>query len=401
MDDPLKDKAKESAKESSLGPQRAKKIDAQPSQVASSRPSFITSHAAPPAATSRAKKTSSPSTHSQSLSSGPSFSPEEESTLRPAKLHEFVGQKTTCDRLSVSIKAARARGEPLAHCLLSGPPGLGKTTLAMIVAKEMGKKCYTTSGPTLEKAADLAGLLNQLEEGDVLFIDEIHRLSRQIEEYLYPAMEDFILDLMVDSGGAARSVQLQLQPFTLVGATTRQGLLTAPLRTRFGLSCRLDYYDEATLASIIERSSALLKMQGFGSKEALEIARRARGTPRVANNLLKWARDFCEIEAGGSYGIEAVSKALEMVQIDQEGLDEMDRRVLHTLIYKFEGGPVGLTTLALSVGEEAQTIEEVHEPYLVMKGFLKRTPRGRCATQLARRHLQEESLPGELPLYSG
>lgn len=310
-----------------------------------------------------------------------------ESALRPSKLEDFAGQEAVRERLELMIAAALAREEPLGHCLFCGPPGLGKTTLAMILAKAMGSQCVITSGPVLEKAGDLAGILSNLKTGDVLFIDEIHRTSRQVEEYLYPAMEDFKLDLVLDSGPGARSVQIKLNRFTLVGATTRQGLLTAPLRSRFHLMLRLDYYQMSALERIMMRSAQLLQFE-LDVLGAREIARRARGTPRIANNLLKWVRDFAQIRAQGRADEAITKQALDMLDVDTEGLDEMDRRLLRTLIDNFEGGPVGLNTLASSLSEEAHTIEEVYEPFLIMKGFLKRTPRGRCATARAYEHLK-------------
>ncbi len=309
--------------------------------------------------------------------------------LRPQTLSDFVGQEEVKARLEVLIGAAKQRGEPMGHCLLSGPPGLGKTTLANIISKTMGSSLVITSGPMLEKPGDLAGLLTNLQEGDVLFIDEIHRMQRTVEEYLYPAMEDFVLDLMIDSGPNARSVQVKLNPFTLIGATTRSGLLTAPLRSRFGLSCRLDYYQPDVLESILARTGGLLRVEIDGAGLA-EIAKRARGTPRVANNLLRWVRDFAQMRTDGVINRDVVFQALAMLSIDGEGLDEMDKKILQVMIEHYGGGPVGLSTLAIAIGEEGQTIEEVYEPFLILRGFIKRTPRGRVATDKAYLHLGQK-----------
>lgn len=306
--------------------------------------------------------------------------------LRPSLLKDFEGQEGICERLMVMIEAAKKRGEPLNHCLFSGPPGLGKTTLAGILANEMGTKVIVTSGPVIEKAGDLAGLLTNLQPGDFLFIDEIHQLSRVIEEYLYPAMEDFTLDLMVDSGPSARSVQLKLNPFTLVAATTRTGLLTGPLRSRFAFSGRLEYYSSETLSHIVMRTAGILKIK-IDQPGALEIAKRARGTPRIANNLLRWVRDYAETRAGNEINEEVAIKALAMLAIDELGLDELDKKLLSIVIDHYKGGPVGVNTLAVAIGEEVTTLEDVVEPYLIGIGFLQRTPRGRVATQLAYEHL--------------
>ena len=305
-----------------------------------------------------------------------------EMTLRPSLFSDFTGQPKVKERLEISVAAASQRGEALDHILLSGPPGLGKTTLANILAKSMGANLKSTSGPTIEKAADLAGLLTNLEEGDVLFIDEIHRLQKTIEEYLYPAMEDFKLDIIIDQGPNARSVRLNLPRFTLIGATTRSGLLSAPLLTRFGLRERLDYYVAADLEKIVQRSANLLGV-AMETGAALEIARRSRGTPRIANNLLRRVRDFAQVRHDGRITVAVADRALAMLEIDQNGLDEMDKRILETIIVKFGGGPVGVNSLAVAVGEEPDTIEEVYEPYLIMEGFLNRTSQGRVATELS------------------
>lgn len=306
--------------------------------------------------------------------------------LRPQSLSDFLGQETVRQRLQVFIEAAKSRGEALGHCLFSGPPGLGKTTLAHIIAKAMGTQLFVTSGPAIEKPGDLAGLLTNLKQGDVLFIDEIHRLSRVAEEYLYPAMEDFALDLMIDSGPNARTVQVKLKPFTLVGATTRSGLLSAPMRSRFLISLRLDYYDHPVLCKIIERTGALLNVK-LSPDASLEIAKRARGTPRIANNLLRWVRDFAQIQKAKTIDESIAKEALQMLAIDDKGLDEMDKKILFVMIDHHNGGPVGLNNLAAAVGEEAHTLEEVYEPFLIMQGFIRRTPRGREATALAYEHI--------------
>ncbi len=306
--------------------------------------------------------------------------------LRPQSLGDFLGQDKLRERLEVYIGAAKQRSEPLGHCLFSGPPGLGKTTLANILAKAMGTNIVVTSGAVIDKAGDLAGLLTNLQAGDILFIDEIHRLSRTIEEYLYPAMEDFTLDLIIDSGPSARSVQVKLNRFTLVGATTRMGLLTSPLRSRFGLNCRLDYYSPDILAQMVQRTGRILNLN-MDDAGALEIATRSRGTPRIANNLVRWVRDYAQMRTGNRIDQGVVAEALEMLAIDPSGLDELDKKILETIIDHYHGGPVGVGTLAVAIGEEKSTIEEVYEPYLILQGFLKRTLRGREATSRAYEHL--------------
>ncbi len=320
--------------------------------------------------------------------SGVKFEGEEiyELTLRPKRVEEFVGQKNVVENLKVFIQAAKKRKEPLEHILLFGPPGLGKTTLAHIIAYEMDVNIYPTSGPILERPFDLAGILSNLKYGDIIFIDEIHRINKVVEEYLYPALEDFHLDIMQDKGMGAQSLRLKLEKFTLIGATTRSGLLTSPLRSRFGINFRLDYYPPEDLELIIRRSARILKIKI--SKEAgMEIARRSRGTPRVANRLLRRIRDFAQVQNKEVIDMEICEYALKKLDVDKRGLDEMDKKIILTIIEKFGGGPVGINSLAVAVGEDAQTIEEVFEPFLIMEGFIKRTPRGRLVTPLAYEHL--------------
>lgn len=309
-----------------------------------------------------------------------------EATLRPGAFLDFDGQKKIVENLKVFVEAAKLRDEALDHVLLHGPPGLGKTTLAHIIANEMEAGIKISSGPVLDKPGDLAGLLTGLEEGDVLFIDEIHRLSPIVEEYLYSAMEDYCIDIMIDKGPAARSVQLTLQPFTLIGATTRSGLLTGPLRARFGINSLLEYYDADVLTGIIKRSAGILKVD-VNSDAAVEIASRSRGTPRIANALLRRIRDFAQVKGSGIIDLEITKFSLDALNIDQSGLDEMDNKILVTIIDKFQGGPVGINTIATAVGEEAGTIEEVYEPFLIKEGYIKRTPRGREVTRIAYEHL--------------
>lgn len=326
----------------------------------------------------------------ESLSSGDK---EIEKALRPLSFDDFTGQKKTVENIQIFVLAAKKRGESLDHVLLHGPPGLGKTTLSHIIANELESTLKITSGPVLDKPSDLAGLLTNLEEGDVLFIDEIHRLNPIVEEYLYSAMEDFRIDIMLDSGPNARTVQINLNPFTLVGATTRSGLLTSPLRARFGINARLEYYDAHLLSTIVTRSAAILGTP-LDPEAAFEIARRSRGTPRIANTLLRRTRDFAEIKGDGRITLKIAEMALNALDVDQNGLDEMDNRILLTIINKFAGGPVGISTIATACGEEAETIEEVYEPFLIKEGYLKRTSRGRTATELAYSHLKIKPKPG-------
>ena len=309
-----------------------------------------------------------------------------ENALRPPKFADFSGQSKVVENLEVFVEAAKYRGEPLDHTLLHGPPGLGKTTLSNIIANELGVGFKITSGPVLDKPGDLAGILTSLETNDVLFIDEIHRLSPVVEEYLYSAMEDYRIDIMIDKGPSARSVQIDLNPFTLIGATTRSGLLTAPLRARFGINLHLEYYDPDTLARIIKRSARILGVP-IDDDAAIEISRRSRGTPRIANALLRRVRDFAQVKGNGRIDVDIARLSLTALNIDRYGLDEIDNKILLTIIDKFKGGPVGVSTIATAIGEDAGTVEEVYEPYLIMEGFVKRTPRGRMATELAYQHL--------------
>lgn len=311
-----------------------------------------------------------------------------EKALRPLTFSDFTGQQKVVDNIKVFVEAAKRRSEPLDHVLLHGPPGLGKTTLSYIIANELDSSIKITSGPVLDKPSDLAGLLTNLEPNDVLFIDEIHRLNPVVEEYLYSAMEDFRIDIMLDSGPNARSVQIGLNPFTLIGATTRAGLLTSPLRARFGINARLEYYDAALLLKIVRRSASILQTP-IDEDAAFEIARRSRGTPRIANNLLRRTRDFAQIKGDGIITRAIAQMALNALDVDENGLDDMDNRILLTIIEKFKGGPVGLTTIATAVGEEAETIEEVYEPFLIQEGYIKRTSRGRETTERAYRHLKQ------------
>ena len=323
---------------------------------------------------------------------------EVENSIRPQSFSDFAGQDKILENLRVFVKAARLRGEPLDHVLFHGPPGLGKTTLASIVAQELGVTLKVTSGPVIDKPGDLAGLLTNLNKGDVLFIDEIHRLAPQVEEYLYSAMEDFSIDIMIDKGPSARSIQIALNPFTLVGATTRSGLLTSPLRARFGISCLLEYYSSDVLKRIVERSASILQCP-IDESAANEIASRSRGTPRIANALLRRVRDFAQVEGNGKIDLPITQRALGALNIDSCGLDAMDRKILLTIIQKFTGGPVGLNTVATAVGEDPGTIEDVYEPFLIMQGFIKRTPRGREVTSLAFNHFNIAGLGDRSSLF--
>lgn len=317
-----------------------------------------------------------------------------EKALRPVTFNDFSGQEKIIENLKVFVAAARMRGEALDHLLLHGPPGLGKTTLSNIIANELGVGFKITSGPVLDKPGDLAGILTSLEENDVLFIDEIHRLSPVVEEYLYSAMEDYRIDIMIDKGPGARSVQLSLSPFTLIGATTRSGLLTSPLRARFGINCHLEYYDHNVLVQIVKRSARLLNVV-CTNEAAIEIALRSRGTPRIANALLRRVRDFAQVKGSGKIDLEIARYSLEALNIDKYGLDEIDNKILNTIIDKFKGGPVGLTTIATALGEDPGTLEEVYEPFLIKEGFLKRTPRGREVTELAYTHLGKRMISSD------
>ena len=318
-----------------------------------------------------------------------------ENALRPLSFHDFKGQEKIVENLKIFVAAARMRTESLDHVLLHGPPGLGKTTLSNIIANELNVGFKVTSGPVLDKPGDLAGLLTSLEPNDVLFIDEIHRLSPIVEEYLYSAMEDYRIDIMIDKGPSARSIQLELNPFTLIGATTRSGLLTSPLRARFGINCHFEYYDTTVLTGIVERSAYLLNVP-IERKASSEIAGRSRGTPRIANALLRRVRDFAQVKGNGNIDLEIAEYALEALNIDKHGLDEVDNKILNTIIDKFQGGPVGLTTIATALSEDPGTLEEVYEPFLIKEGFLKRTPRGREGTELAYKHLGKVKFNGEM-----
>lgn len=318
-----------------------------------------------------------------------------ENALRPLRFGDFSGQQKVVENLEVFVEAAKYRGEPLDHTLLHGPPGLGKTTLSNIIANELGVGFKITSGPVLDKPGDLAGILTSLERNDVLFIDEIHRLSPVVEEYLYSAMEDYRIDIMIDKGPSARSIQIDLNPFTLVGATTRSGLLTAPLRARFGINLHLEYYEPDTLMKILKRSAGILNVP-IDDEAAMEIARRSRGTPRISNALLRRVRDFAQVKGNGRIDIDITTLSLSALNIDSFGLDETDNKILLAIIDKFKGGPVGVSTIATAIGEDSGTVEEVYEPFLIMEGFIKRTPRGRMATELAYRHFGRNPYSGNI-----